>query len=132
MNISMIKDKISELASKHHSIDGGDFKDIKSAEILESEAQELIIDYCVNKNYLINGFPTLKKELAEEYDEDYFSIERYQLYLDKLTLEKDDIAELTWCYISSFWPDWFDSKDEFIESIIYQINSGNFYDVDLE
>ena len=58
-------------------------------------------------------------------------MERYQLYLDKLTLEKEDVAELTWCYVSSFWPGWFDSKDEYIESIVHQINSSNFYDVDL-
>jgi hypothetical protein len=131
MDISKIKDKISELASKHHSIDDGGFDEIKSAELLESEAEDLIIDYCVNRNYLINGFPTQKKEMPAEYDEDYFSMERYQLYLDKLTLEKEDVAELTWYYVSSFWPGWFDSKDEYIESIIHQIKSGNFYDVDL-
>jgi hypothetical protein len=131
MNNDTIKSKITELSNLHHSIDGGDFKEIKSAELLESEAQDLIIEYCVNKNYLVNGFPTQKKEMPKEYDEDYFSIERYQLYLDKLTLEKDDVAELAWCYVSSFWPDQFESKDEFMENIRHQINSSNFYDVDL-
>jgi len=131
MNNDTIKNKITELSNQHHSVDGGDFKEIKSAELLESEAEDLIIEYCVNRNYLINGFPTQKKEMPEEYDEDYFSMERYQLYLDKLTLEKDDVAELTWCYVSSFWPDQFESKDEFMENIRHQINSSNFYDVDL-
>lgn len=132
MKIDTIKTKIIELSLQHNSIDGGDFKEIKSAELLESEAQDLIIDYCVNKNYLINGFPTLKKMMPEEFDEDYFSWERYQLYLDRLTIEKSDVAALTWHYVSSFWPGWFKSKEGFIENIRHQINSSNFYDVDLE
>ena len=132
MNIDTIKNKITELSREHHSIDGEGLNTIKTVEMLESEAQDLIIDYCENSNYLINGFPTLKKQMAEEYDEDYFSIDRYQLYLDKLTLEKDDVAQLTWCYVSSFWPDQFETKEEFIENISHQINSSNFYDVDLD
>lgn len=131
MSNDTIKIKITELSNLHHSIDAGDFKEIKSAELLESEAQDLIIEYCVNRNYLINGFPTEKKMLVEEYDEDYFSTERYQLYLDKLTLEKEDVAELTWCYVSSFWPDQFETKEEYLENIRHQINSSHFYDVDL-
>lgn len=131
MNIQTIKNTIIDLSRRHHSINDGGFSEIKSAEILESEAEDLIIEYCVNRNYLINGFPTLKEQMGEDYDEDYFSMERYQLYLDKLTLEKEDVAELTWCYMSSFWPDWFDTKEVFIENIKHQINSSNFYSVDL-
>jgi len=131
MNIDTIKSKIIKLAEEHHSINDGHFEEIKSAELLESQAQDLIIDYCVNRNYLINGFPTLKEQMGEEYDEDYFTMERYQLYLDRLSLEKEDVAELTCCYVSSFWPDQFESKDEFMENIRHQINSSNFYDVDL-
>jgi hypothetical protein len=132
MNIDTIKNKITELSLEHHSIDDGYFEEIKSAELLESQAQDLIIEYCVSRNYLINGFPTLKEQMGEEYDEDYFTMERYQLYLDRLSLEKDDVAELTWCYVSSFWPGWFDDKEEFIENIQHQIKIGNFYSVDLD
>jgi len=132
MDLQALKNKITKLGRSHSELDEDGLGEIKSAEVLESEAQDLIIDYCVNKNYLVNGFPTLKEQMGEEYDEDYFSWKRYQLYLDLLTIEKSDVAALTWHYVSNFWPGWFDSKEEFIENIRHQINSSNFYDVDLE
>ena len=136
MNLKDIKQKISHLAQKHSSIPENDLSDFGNAEILESEAFHLIVDYSESQGYLINGFPTEIRnryendEISdEEYDEDYFCLERYELYLDTLTLQKDDVAELMWHYANSFWPDQFESKEDYIESIKIQIESGVFYDV---
>ena len=136
MNLEDIKQKISHLAQKHSSIPENDLSDFGNAEILESEAFHLIVDYSESQGYLINGFPTEIRnryendEISdEEYDEDYFCLERYELYLDTLTLQKDDVAELMWHYANSFWPDQFESKEDYIDSIKIQIESGVFYDV---
>lgn len=136
MNLEDIKQKISHLAQKHSSIPENDLSDFGNAEILESEAFHLIVDYSESQGYLINGFPTEIRnryendEISdEEYDEDYFCLERFELYLDTLTLQKDDVAELMWHYANSFWPDQFESKEDYIESIKIQIESGVFYDV---
>jgi hypothetical protein len=133
-----IKQKITALAQKHAASDENTLDDIKDAELLESDAKHLIIQYCENQGYLINGFPTEMKrryennEISdEEYDEDYFCEERYDLYLDMLTLDKTDVAELTWHYTSSFWPDQFESKDEYLEHIKSCVDDGGFYDVSL-
>lgn len=132
MNIQEIIAKIKELAKRHQTIDEVGLDEIKDAEQIEYEAEQLIIDYCVSQNYLINGFPTEKLSIADDLDDDYFSRERYQIYLDSLTIEKDDIADLMWHYTSSFWPNYFDSKEEYIETINHQIKSGVFYNVDLK
>jgi hypothetical protein len=133
-----IKQKITALAQKHAASEENTLDDIKDAELLESDAKNLIIQYCENQGYLINGFPTEMKrryknnEISdEEYDEDYFCEERYGLYLDMLTLDKTDVAELTWHYTSSFWPDQFQSKDEYLEYIKSCVDDDGFYDVSL-
>ena len=138
MTNTEIKQKITALAQKHAASDENTLDDIKDAELLESDAKHLIIQYCENQGYLINGFPTEMKRRYEndeisddEYDEDYFCEERYDLYLNTLTLEKPDVADLTWHYTNSFWPDQFDSKEEYLESMKDMIEGGGFYDVSL-
>ena len=137
MSIEEIKHKITELAKKHHAIDMPTIDEIDCAEILEKEATTLIIAYCEQHGYTINGFPIAKRKLFKEQeivdDEEefeYFSQERFQLYLDHLALEKDDVAELLWFYNKSFWPDFAKSKNEFLKLIKEQIECG-FYDIEL-
>jgi hypothetical protein len=132
MRIEEIVEKIKILAAQHHAIEENDLDEIKEVEFLEVEAEDLITAYCVYQNYLINGFPTEKKAIEEELDDDYFCRERYQLYLDQLALQKEDVAKLMWRYTSNFWPDYFESKEEYITSIEHQIKSGVFYEVDLD
>jgi hypothetical protein len=132
MNVEEIVSKIKELAAQHLAIDEDGLDELKDAEQIECEAEQLIIDYCVAQNYLINGFPTEKKTIAEDLDDDYFSRERYQLYLDSLLVEKEDVADLMWHYTSNFWPDYFESKEEYLETINHQIKCGVFYEVDLD
>lgn len=138
MTITEIKQRITVLAQKHAAIDEITLGDFKYAELLESDAKHLIVQYCENQDYLVNGFPTEMRRRYEndeisddEYDEDYFCEERYDLYLNTLTLEKPDVADLTWHYVSSFWPDQFDSKEEYLESMKDMIEGGGFYDVSL-
>lgn len=77
-NIDIIRAKIVELAQEHKAT-GDDLDDFKDAELIEKEVEQLIVKYCEAKGYLVNGFPTEKKQLPEEeLEEDYFSRERFQ------------------------------------------------------
>jgi hypothetical protein len=129
MTVQEIKEKITELAQKHAAIDEHDLSDIKDAEFLETWAENLIIAYCEENAYLINGFPTEKN--LEELDEDYFCRERFHLYLDMLTCQHKDVAELTWHYSNSFWPETFEPLEDFIDQAKKRIDSNGFYDVTL-
>jgi hypothetical protein len=124
------KNKIEALAKQYHQAD----EDKLGFEIIylyEREALNSIVHYCECKGYLINGFPTQKRLIiTEEEQEDYFNDERFQYYLDLLSLQKEEIAELNYTYQKSFWPYSIGTFDEFIASIQFQINSSNFYEVD--
>lgn len=128
-----IKAKITELAKQHAAIDEEGISEFKDAELLENRAEKLIIAYCEEKGYLVNGFPTEKRLLSEEEldDDDYFCLERFHLYLDILTCEKIDVAELTWHLTQSFWPDTFASLEEFVQLAKERADSGDFYDVEI-
>jgi len=129
LNKDEIISKLTDLAKKHKAT-GDKIDDYVFFELIESEAEELIIDYCEDKGYLVNGFPTEKEQLPEEeLDEDYFCRERYQLYLDTLTTQHEDVAELMWFYVNSFWENQFDSKEEYLQSIKDNLNDGGFYNI---
>jgi hypothetical protein len=135
MTIEEIKQQITALAKKHQAVDSdmSAIDDIKDAELIEQEAIDIIVSYCEDNGYLINGFPTEKRKLLEEEgedEEDYFCQERFLLYLDTLALEKKDVADIWWFFNQSFWPDLEETKAEFLERIEDQIASG-FYDVEL-
>lgn len=132
MTLNEIKEDIKLLAEKHQSIAENDLDAFEDAEFIELKAEKLIIAYCEQNNYLINGFPTEKKKIENELEDDYFCRERYQLYLDTLLIENEDVAELMWCYTSSFWPDYFDTKEEYVQTIKEQVATRVFYDVDLD
>ncbi len=132
MTLNEIKENIKLLAEKHQSIDENDLDAFDDADLIELRAEKMIINYCEQQKYLVNGFPTEKKEIEDELEEDYFCRERYQLYLDMLLVEKEDVAELMWCFTSNFWPDSFESKEYYIQCIKEQLESGVFYDVDLD
>lgn len=132
MESALIIKKIHELGSRHVNIQETGIDDFKEAELLEIAAEDLIISYCEGKGYQINGFPMEKRMLAEdELEEDYFSRDRFQLYLDMLSLKKDDVAELTWSYVCSFWPAQYNDKQEYIMTIQEQVECGVFYEVQL-
>jgi hypothetical protein len=127
-----IIEQINSLSIKYHEINEQSLEDFNDAEWIEIQVEDLIVNYCVQNNYLVNGFPTEKKSLPiEELDEDYFCRERYQLYLDLLVIDKLDVADLMWYYVKSFWPNEFESKSNYIETIKDQIESGFFYDIEI-
>jgi hypothetical protein len=129
MSIDEIKFEILKLAEAHKAT-GDDLDSFKDAELIELDAEHLIINYCEAKGYLVNGFPTEKRKLPEEeLEEDYFCQERYRLYLDIVATQHEDVAELMWCYVSSFWEDQFDNKEEYLQNIKDCLDSGAFYDV---
>jgi hypothetical protein len=126
MEIEAIKNKITELAKEHQAIDIPTVDEIQFAEMIEIEAEDLIVAYCEHQGYLISGFPTEKRKLVEEeLEDDYFCRERFQLYLDTLAIEKDDVAEIWWHYNNSFWPDWAEEKVTFLNQIKENLESGS-------
>jgi hypothetical protein len=131
MYLDVLKNKLISLSLSHQAasdkMDG-----IEDAELIELEAEQFIISFCEANGYLVNGFPTEKKQLPEEeLEEDYFCRERYQLYLDTLATQREDVAELMWCYVSHFWPEQYESKEEYIQNLMENLESGVFYDVNL-
>jgi len=129
MNISEIKSKITELANKHHALEMSLIDEIQAAEFIEAQAIQLIFTYCEENGYEIDGFPTEKRKFIKinEIEEDeYFTLERYELYLDRLTLEKDDVLELNWFYLNNFWPDFYETKEGLLEQIREQLESGSY------
>lgn len=133
MTVEEIKSKITELAKKHAAIDEDSLDSFDDAELLEWQANGLIISYCEENAYLINGFPTEKRKLSEEEldDDDYFCRERFDLYQDILTYQKDDVAELMWHFTESFWPGTFESKEDYVFSAKERAEDPGFYDVTL-
>ena len=130
--IEGIKNKITLFSDNYHKINEKSIDEFKDAELIEKQVEDLIIDYCVENNYLVNGFPTEKKNSPiEELDDDYFCRERYQLYLDQLVIHHGDVADLMWHFVKSFWPNQFESKSCYVETLKQQIESGVFYDLDI-
>lgn len=126
---SDLLNRIKFLSTEHIKLNS-DLSDEKDAEQIELEVEQLITSYCEAKGYLVNGFPTEKRQVPEEdLEEDYFCQERYQLYLDTLATQHEDVAELMWCYVSSFWEDQCESKEEYLQNLKDNLDSGVFYDV---
>lgn len=124
MNIESIKQELAELAKEHDALNMPGLDEIKYAEMIEWDAVRLIISYCEQCGYTVNGFPTEKRKLFEkqelvdgEDEDDYFCTERFNAYIYHLALEKDDVAELLWFYENSFWPGMYATKEDFLGSI---------------
>jgi len=118
MNIKEIKSEIDKLAIRHQD-DDEDF------ELWEDSAQDLIIEYCEEKGYQVEGFPQEMKESDDEkYDEDYFTVDRYYKYIETLVVSNDDVADLQWYFVDRFWPDNYSSKAHFIEDAKASVQDG--------
>lgn len=62
-----------------------------------------------------------------EVNEDYFTWERYERYIDLLCIEKEDVLDLRFFYYNIFWPEQVTSKEELVaEFKLYFKN--NLYD----
>ena len=61
-----------KLLAQEHKTTGDDLDVFKDAELIEQEAEQIIVEYCEAKGYLVNGFPTEKRQLPEdELEEDW-------------------------------------------------------------
>jgi hypothetical protein len=99
-----------------HSMDDDTY-----AELYESDVRSLIIDYCENKGYEVEGYPFQKRFLGKTdqyYDDDYFCYERNLKYLDILGATKEDVLELMYFYSKTFWSDQVGSKEEYRKYLI--------------
>jgi capsule polysaccharide export protein KpsE/RkpR len=126
MDLIDIQNRITVLA-KEHANTNNDIENLKDTDWLEQEALDLITEYCEKMNYQINGFPLERKE---DLKDDENIQEYYRLYIDELTISKEDVANLHWYWVNSFWPEEYQNKSEFILSINNRLNGG-FYDITL-
>jgi hypothetical protein len=95
--------------------------DPEGKDFLENKAFNLIIGYCQEMKYKADGFPsdlTLNDELTYKH---------WMLYVDKLTLAHDDVAQLHWHWVTSFWPAKYESFEVFLEETKNRISGG--YDI---
>lgn len=96
----------------------------KDAELEESFVRDLIIKYCENKGYEVDGYPFQKQILGEtdnDYDEDYFCYERNLKYLDVLATIHEDVMELMYFYGITFWADQMESKEDYKKRLLLDI-----------
>ncbi len=131
MTVDEIKDEILNSYTSWKSL-GDSIDDDKYAEIDEGYIRTLIVNYCEEQGYEEDGFPTEKRELGKtnkDYDEDYFSWERYEKYIDILCLEKEDVLELRFFYYKTFWSDQVTSSQQVKEDIKFNLKN-NLYDTD--
>jgi hypothetical protein len=131
MEIEKIKEEILQIYPKWKEL-GDSFDDDKYAEMYEGAVRDLIISYCENKGYEVEGYPFQKRLLGETddyYDCDYFCYERKLKYLDVLASTHDDVLELMYFYSKSFWPDQVGTLVEYRNYILENIES-NYYDIE--
>ena len=108
---------ISEIYTRYSNM----VADSDGKNFLGKKAFNLIIEYCQKMQYKADGLPstsTVEEELTEEH---------WMLYIDKLTLVHDDVAQLHWHWATSFWPDKYESFEVFLGEIKKRISVG--YDV---
>lgn len=131
MEIAEIKEEI-ERHYRQWKLVPGDIEDFTTAEIYENAVRSLIMAYCESKGYEVEGYPFQKRILGETddfYDEDYFCFWRNVKYLDVLATEKDDVLDLLYFYMVTFWIDYEGSKEEYKKQILEYIRV-NIYDVE--
>lgn len=127
--ISQIKEKIVEIHQKWSAV-GDSLSDFKHAEYYEQEVIDLLIAYCEEQKYEVEGFPFVHRKLSKtnkDFDDDYFT-ERNELYLNSVANEKNDVFDLYHFYSNLFWPDFCETEEDTRNSIqmAIQTSSVNF------
>ncbi len=127
MKVEEIKNKIAVIHQSWLTV-GDSLDDFKDVEYYESKVIDLLIKYCRENKYAINGFPFLHEELAktnEDLDSEYFS-ERYELYLYGVANENKDVLELLHYYWNLFWSDSIGDIEDTINTIKFEIKESEF------
>lgn len=108
LNFEEVKSKIETISANIIKAEENKVDHLTDIEMQESIMRELIFDYCVSKNYEVDEFPSkqLKKIENNEpvYNEDYLSLPVTEFYLNKLTLEKEDVFELRKIALQKYYP----------------------------
>jgi len=129
MTMDEIKYEINEFATVYNSLNNKTYKEFLFNKLIEDEVITLIFDYCQTYGNIINDSSFTKKkkfDFRNSTKDDSFCKEIQQLYIQLLSLEKQEIADIWWLYKSLFWPTWFDDRNKFIEQIRYEIINGFF------
>ncbi len=122
--IAQIKEKIVELHQKWSAV-GDSLSDFKQAEFYEQEVIDLLIAYCEEQKYDVEGYPFVHRKLSqtnEDFDEDYFT-DKTDLYLNRLANEKKDVFELYHFYSHLFWPEFCKKEKDTRDSIHMEIQT---------
>lgn len=123
MEIEQIKAEIVKIF-EHWKNTSNSIAGDKDAELEESFVRDLILNYCENKGYEVDGYPFQKRILGETdntYDEDYFCYERNIKYLDVLATIHEDVLEILYFYGKTFWPDQLESKEAYKKQLLLDI-----------
>ncbi len=119
MTIEEIKQKLSVLAKLHVQTEDSTY------ELIEEEAESLILAYCQAQGYKVVNFSIDESE-TDSSDEDADEIsyeERVRHYLDLLTIAESDVAELCFYYQTLFYEFPYQSLEHFIEVTKESVNA---------
>lgn len=108
MIIEELKLQISELSVVHHNDSTDDLK----AELIEEKVRDMIFKYCTANGIPVEEISENLKKLKPENDR----VENELVLLDYLSVNYEEASEIIWHYISSFWPNCFENKQDFIDS----------------
>ncbi|WP_066224940.1 hypothetical protein [Formosa haliotis] len=97
--------------------------DIKEMENYDYEITSLIFDYCLSKNYNINGFPEKYLDFIEQEDEDFYDFLSFEIksyYGLKNALLHEEVLLLFKTFY--YYPETSDHTDEaFREDILLEV-----------
>ena len=131
MDIDLIKREIVAIHTEWNKLKGS-LDDDNYAEMYEGNVRNLLVSYCENKEYEVDGYPFEKRLLGEtnpDYDEDYFCYERELKYLDVLATQKPDVLELLFFYQQTFWFDEIASLESLKAQLLQSIRE-NWHEID--
>lgn len=101
--------------------------DLQDSEIVERTALKTIADY-IKRQELHNGI-VLEVELPSNISK--LSSDQLRYLIDTVSLQNADVFELNWTFNSNFWPDTFETKEDFKETIQNMLqDKDSFYDLE--
>jgi len=103
--------------------------DLQDSEIVERTALKTIADY-ITIQELHNGI-VLEIELPSNISK--LSSDQLRYLIDTISLQNADVFELNWTLNSNFWPDTFETKEDFKETIQNMLqDKDSFYDLEVD
>ena len=122
MEHSEIFIELTRLAEQH-KLTGDDLEDIKDSDSIEMDAWEVVYQYCLDRG---NKTPQKFLENKPVFDDDNTFGEK-KWFIDTLIISHADVAEISYHFVSKFWPEEFSSKEDYIESVIEHLESSDLF-----